>query len=61
MAIHKARTSSHNYPTINARDKLLLEASKPGCVVAIGSRQNRQGSSLFKQIVAAVEGEPSKN
>ena len=60
METHKARTSSHSYPAINARDKLLLEARKPRSVIAIGRRSNRQGNSLFKQIVTAVDREPSE-
>jgi hypothetical protein len=48
---------THDFPTgIDATSWVRLEASKPGGVVAKGSRPDRQSSTLFEKIIPAPAG-----
>jgi hypothetical protein len=53
-----AKKGKHKFPTgIRARDRLMHLASKPGGLVEVGSRPDRQkNNSLFSQIVASADG-----
>ena len=47
---HK-KGAKHDFPSTNARDFLVREASKAGGSLALGSRPNRKGQALFKEII----------
>ena len=56
---HK-QVAKHDFPSINTRDWLLLQASKPGGAIASGSRPNRCTKSLSGAIISAEPGLPSE-
>lgn len=54
---HTLSTTVKSSAILHAKDRLLLMASKPGGLVAAGSRPDRQkNDSLFDNLAASVEG-----
>jgi hypothetical protein len=51
LKTHKAK-AKHDFPAINARDWLVMNASKVGGALELGSRPNRRSHELFEPICA---------